>query len=62
VCQIKGVGWVRDDSNFLFSQKILGEDGSVIRCVVMVMQPGLFSPKFGVTSSKVFTQSPQASP
>jgi hypothetical protein len=27
--------------------------------VVMVKQPGLFSPKFGATFSRVFTQSPQ---
>jgi hypothetical protein len=42
-----------------FRQKLLGEDGSVRRGVVMVKQPGLFSPKFGATSSHVFTQSPQ---
>jgi hypothetical protein len=42
----------------LFCQKLLGEDGSV-RQGVMVKQPGLFSPKFGATSSHVFTQSPQ---
>jgi hypothetical protein len=50
---------VRDDSRFVFRQKLLGEDGSVRRGVVMVKQPGLFSPKFGATSSQVFTQSPQ---
>jgi hypothetical protein len=37
---------VGDDSHFLFRQKMLGEDGSVRRDVVMVKQPGLFSPKF----------------
>jgi hypothetical protein len=50
---------VRDDSNFLFRYKLLVEDGSVRRCVVMVKQPGLFSPKFGATSSNLFTQSSQ---
>jgi len=50
---------VGDDSNFVFHQKLVGEDGSVRRGVVMVKQPGLFSPKFGATSSHVFTQSPQ---
>jgi hypothetical protein len=50
---------VEDDSHYLFRQKLLGEDGSVRRDVVMVKQPGLFSPKFGTTSSQVFTQSPQ---
>ena len=44
---------------FVFLQKLVGEDGSVRRGVVMVKQPGLFSPKFGATSSHVFTQSPQ---
>jgi hypothetical protein len=48
-----------DDSYFIFRQKLLGEDGSVRRGVVMVKQQGLFSPKFGATSSQVFTQSPQ---
>jgi hypothetical protein len=48
-----------DDSHLLFRQKLLGEDGSVRLGVVMVKQPGLFSPKFGATSSRVFTQSPQ---
>jgi hypothetical protein len=43
----------------VFRQKLLGEDGSVRRGVVMVKQPGLFSPKFDATSSHVFTQSPQ---
>jgi hypothetical protein len=52
-------GVVGDDSHFVFLQKLLGEDGSVRRSVVMAKQPGLFSPKFGATSSHVFTQSPQ---
>jgi hypothetical protein len=50
---------VGDDSHFVFRQKLLGEDGSVRRCVVMLKQPSLFSPKFGATSSHVSTQSPQ---
>ena len=44
-----------DDSHFVFGQKLLGEDESVRRGVVMAKQPGLFSPK----SSHVFTQTPQ---
>jgi hypothetical protein len=48
---------VGDDNHFVFRQKLLDEDGSVRRGVVMVKQPGLFSPKFGATSSHVFTQS-----
>ena len=48
-----------DDSHFLFLQKLLGEDGSVRWEVVMVKQPGLFTPKLGATSSHVFTQSSQ---
>jgi hypothetical protein len=46
-------GW-GDDSHF-----VLGDDGSVRRGAVMAKQPGLFSPKFGTTSSHVFTQSLQ---
>jgi hypothetical protein len=48
-----------DDSHFLFYQKQLGEDGSVRQGVVMVKQPGLFSPNFRVMSSHVSVQSPQ---
>jgi hypothetical protein len=48
-----------DDSHFVFYQKPLSEDGSVKWGVVMVKQTGLFSPKFGATSSQVFTQTPQ---
>jgi len=48
-----------DDSHFVFRQKLLGEDRSVRRGVVMVKQPGLFSPKFGATFPHVFTLSPQ---
>jgi len=54
-----GVRWVGDNSNFVFRQKLVGEDGSVSRCVVMVKQPGLFSPKLGTMSSHFFAQSPQ---
>jgi hypothetical protein len=50
---------VGDDSGLVIRQKILGEDGSVRRDVVMVKQPGLFSPKFGTTSPHVFMQLPQ---
>jgi hypothetical protein len=46
-------------TNFVFRQKMLGEDGSVKRGVVIVKQPGLFSPNFGATSLHIFTQSPQ---
>jgi len=50
---------VGDNSNFVFRQKLVGEDGSVRRDVVMVKQPGLFSPKLGTMSLHFFTQSPQ---
>jgi hypothetical protein len=50
---------VGDDSHFVYRQKVLGENRSVILGTVMVKQPSLFSPKFGATSSHVFTQSPQ---
>jgi hypothetical protein len=58
-CQIRGIRWVGDDSHFVFCQKQLGEDERVRWDVVIVKQAGLFSPKFGATSSHVFTQSPQ---
>jgi len=51
-CQIKEVLWVGDDGHFVFRQKLLGEDRSVRRGIVMVKQPGLFSPKFGATFSR----------
>jgi hypothetical protein len=35
---------VGDESHFLFRQKLLDEDGSVRRDVVIVRQPDLFSP------------------
>ena len=47
------------NSNFVFRQKLVGEDGSVRRGIVMVKWPGLFSPKLGAMSSHVFTQSLQ---
>jgi hypothetical protein len=49
---------VRVDSHF-FRQKLLGVFGSVGRGVVMLKQPGLFSPNFGARSSHVYTQSLQ---
>jgi hypothetical protein len=42
-------GW-RMTAIKIFRQKLLGEDRSVRRVVVMVKQPCLFSPKFGATS------------
>jgi hypothetical protein len=50
---------VGDDSHFVLPQKVLGENGSVRRGVVMVKQPGLFWLMFGATSLHVSTQSPQ---
>ena len=55
----QGITLGGDGSQFVFRQKLLGEDGSVRRGVVMAKQKGLFLPKFGATSSHVFTQSPQ---
>ena len=48
-----------ENRNFVCSQKLLGEDDSVSRCVVMVKQPGMFSPKLGTISSHFVRQSPQ---
>jgi hypothetical protein len=50
---------VGDERNLVFRQKLRGEDGSVRWGIVMVKQPGLFSPKFGATSSHIFMQLPQ---
>jgi hypothetical protein len=47
-CQIRGERRVGDDSHLVFRQKLLGEDGNLRRGVVMVKQPGTFSPKLGV--------------
>jgi hypothetical protein len=46
-CSVDG-----DENHFIFRQKMLGEDRSVKWGVVMVKQPGLFSPKFRATSSR----------
>ena len=48
-----------DDNNFVFHQKLVGEDRSVRRGVAMVKLPGLFSPKLGALSSHFFTPSLQ---
>jgi hypothetical protein len=50
------VGRVGDDSHTLFRQKSPGGKGSVRRCVVVMQQPVLLSPKFGAKSSHIFTQ------
>jgi hypothetical protein len=50
---------VGDDSYLVFRQKLLSEDGSERRGVVMLRQVGLFSPKFGAKSSHSLTHSPQ---
>jgi hypothetical protein len=55
----QGRRWVGDGSHLVFLQILLSEDGSVRQGVVMVKQPDLFSPKFGATSSHVFTQTSQ---
>jgi hypothetical protein len=43
---------------FLVKKKVPGEKGSVKRCVVVMQQPVLLSPKFGAKSSHIFMQSP----
>ena len=48
-----------DKNNFVFRQKLVGEDGSVRLAFVVVKQPCLFSPKLGAMSSHFFKQSPQ---
>jgi hypothetical protein len=56
---MSGIRWVGDGSHLVLRQKLLGDDGSVRRGVVMVMQSLLFLPRFEATSSHVFKQSPQ---
>jgi hypothetical protein len=48
-----------DVSRYVFHQKVLGEDWGVRRGVVMLKQPGLFSPEFWATSLHFFTLPPQ---
>jgi hypothetical protein len=38
-------------------QKFPGEKGSLIQCIVVMQQPILLLPKFGVKSSHIFIQS-----
>jgi hypothetical protein len=49
--QVRRVGWVRDDTHVIFGQKFPGEKGSVRRCVVVMQQLVLLSPKFGAKSA-----------
>jgi hypothetical protein len=48
------VGWVGDDRHVVFDKKVPGEKGSVRRCVVVVQEAVLMSPKLGVKSSHLF--------
>jgi hypothetical protein len=52
------IAYWEDDSNVVSGQKLLSEKGSVRRCVVVMQQPVLLTPKFGAKSSHIFTQSP----
>jgi hypothetical protein len=55
----QGIRLVGGWQPFVFCHQVLGEDESEGRGVIMVKQPGLFSPKFGATSSHISTQSSQ---
>jgi hypothetical protein len=46
------------DSHAVFGKKFPGKKGSVRRCIVVMQQPVLLSPKFGAKSSHIFMQSP----
>jgi hypothetical protein len=52
------VKWVGNDSHVVFGYKFFDERESVRRCVIVMQQPVLLSPKFGAKSSHIFTQSP----
>jgi hypothetical protein len=47
-----------DNSHVVFGKTFPGGKGSVRRCVVVMQQPIVLSPKFGAKSSHIFTQSP----
>jgi hypothetical protein len=47
-----------DDSHVVFGQKFPGEEGSVRRCVDVMQQSVLLSPKFGAKSSHILTGFP----
>jgi hypothetical protein len=49
--QQRKVGWMEDKSHIVFGQKFPGKKGSVRRCIVVMQQPVLLSPKFGTKSS-----------
>jgi hypothetical protein len=42
----------------IFGEKLASEEGRVSRCVVVLQQSVLLSPKFGAKSSHISTQSP----
>jgi hypothetical protein len=48
------VGWVGDDRNVAFGQKFPSDKVNVGRCVVVMQQPVLLSPKLGAKSSHIF--------
>jgi hypothetical protein len=50
------VEWVGDNSHVVFGQKFPGEKGTVRRCVIVMQQPVLLSPKFGAKPSHIFVQ------
>jgi hypothetical protein len=51
------VGWLGDDSHLVFGQKLHDGKGNERRCVIVMQQPFLLSPKFWVKSSNIFKQS-----
>jgi hypothetical protein len=53
--QVRGVGWVGDNSHVVFGQKFPGEKGSVRWCIVVVQQPLVLSPKFRAKSAHFHT-------
>jgi hypothetical protein len=51
------VGWVGDESRVIFSQKLPGEKGNVSRCVIVMQQPVVLSPKFWANFNAVAVKS-----
>jgi hypothetical protein len=52
------LGWVEDNSRLISGQKFPGKKGSVRRCVVVMQQPVILSPKFEAKFSHICIQSP----
>jgi hypothetical protein len=44
------------DGNVVFGEKFAGEKRNLRRCIAVMQQPIILSPKFGMKSSQIFMQ------